>query len=828
MKPSRLAAALLLSAMPCMARAALPRFPQPDGDRVVFVADGNIWAVPAAGGNALRLTSGPGQDMFPRVSPDGKFLAYTHADNAGTEVFVIPAAGGAARQLTFRPSAEPGTGGRHGPDNMVLTWTPDSKAVLYLSKGDAWNSWIQALYRVPVSGGLPTPMPIDTAVGLMTYGPDGHSIAYNRIFRNFRTWKRYNGGLAQSVFTYDFDSRKLVRQTTWSGTNTSPMWSGDSIYYLSDRDQNRRANIWVKDLKTGQSREVTHFTDYDIDFPALGKGGIAFQQGGKLWMIDLPGEKLRQVAVSVPDDGTRTAPQVRAVKDEVRQDDMAQQVDYALAPNGKRALFSARGDIFSVPSEHGPVRNLTDTQNADEDHPAWSPDGRTVYYTTDSTGEQQIAARPAEGGAEKLLTHFSGGYFYGPLVSPDGKALAFSDNAHRLWLVGTDGAGQPKLVAQDKLNEIHDQAFSPDGRWLAFSLSSVARRRDLYLYEIASGKTTRIGPGGGQDSNPIWSPDGKYLYFSSTRHENTVVSDIEFDYSLLDSTGIYAISLAKDTPSPVAPRSDEAAATPAATPAPDQKKKSSPQADATTPVRVDLDGIADRAVVVPVEGGNISQLDARDHRVFYMLLALQKIDGNLPHQKSSLHVYDFDAAKDATIAEDVTDFSLSADGKTVLVKQNDSWLVLETKGGADHDDAKKTLDLSDMSMLVDPRAEWGEMFDNGWRLERDFFFSPVMNGENWKDVRQSYARLLPLLGSREDLNYLIGQMLGEMSNSHTYVGGGDDGEPGKPAHIGTLGADYALDEASGRYRITKIYPGDNSRDDYRSPLAEPGMRRQAR
>ena len=287
MTVNRLLPAILLVMAPLMAtRAALPRFPQPYSDKIVFVADGNVWSVPKSGGTAVRLTSAPGQDMFPRVSPDGKWIAYTEAGKAGTDIWVIPAAGGAARRLTYNPATEAGTGGRHGPDNMVVTWTPDSRNVVYLSKRDQWNSWIQNLYEVPVAGGLPTPLPIDSAVGLLAYWPDGHTIAYNRIFRNFRTWKRYNGGMAQQLFTYDFNTRELKQLTNWSGTNTSPMWYGKRIYFLSDQDAHRRANIWVMDSDTKQTREVTHFTDYDIDFPALGGDAIAFQQGGKLYRLD--------------------------------------------------------------------------------------------------------------------------------------------------------------------------------------------------------------------------------------------------------------------------------------------------------------------------------------------------------------------------------------------------------------------------------------------------------------------------------------------------------------------------------------------------------------
>ena len=723
--------------------------------------------------------------------------------------------------------------------------------MVYLTKKNQWNEWIQQLYAAPLAGGRSTPLPIDSAVGLATYGPDGHTLAYNRIFRNFRTWKRYNGGLAQQVFTYDLNTRKLEQITDWSGTNTSPMWYGRRIYFLSDRDANRRANIWVYDQDSRQTRQVTHFTDYDIDFPALGSNAIAFQQGGKLYRLDLPTETLAEVPVAVPDDGLRTRARVTNVKDEVRDSDPAGQVDYALAPNGKRTLFSARGDVFSVPTEHGATRDLTGTPSVDEDHPAFSPDGRLVAYTTDRDGGQQIAVRPAEGGPERVLTHFRTGYFYAPVFSPDARMLSFSDSEHRLWLLPAAG-GAPLQVAQDRLSEIHDQTFSPDARWLAFSMASDGRRRDLYLFDIAAGRLTRLGQGASIDANPAFSPDGKYLYFTSNRHENTVGSDVEFDFALLKSTGVYAIPLAANAASPTAPRSDEADSGPAQDVKPKEPDlgASAPRPDADdsgpdckparrkahagepapsrtgaiAPIRIDLDGLMGRAVALPIDPANIAQMDARGDRIYYLTQPISDLAGPLKGEASALHFYDVKTRKDSVVTSDVDSYSLSLDGERVLVKHDKDYTVLDTKTDAAKDEeTRKKLNLDHMRVLVDPPAEWSEMFDNGWRLERDLFVSPVMNGQDWSAVHDKYAKLLPLLGSREDLNYLLGQVLGEIGNSHTYVGGGDDGDDTPKQATALLGADFALDAGSGRYRIAAIYPGDNTREEYRSPLAEPGL-----
>ncbi len=811
------------------------RFPALQGGKIVFEAHGDLWRVSRWGGVASRLTADPGYDLMPRFSPDGSSIAFTGFYQGNQDVYVMPAGGGAAQRLTFHSDVVENAPVRWGPDNMVVTWTPDSKNVIFLSRRMAWNSWYGRLFSVPVRGGLAQPLPLDRG-GLMTYSPDGNSIAYNRIFRNFRTWKRYNGGLGQDVYTYNFQTKKLERITTWQGTNTAPMWYGHKIYYLSDHDTRRRENIWVYDLDSKKFREITHFTNYDIDFPSIGIGGkggdgIVFAQAGALWVIDLPSEKLHRLNISVPDDGTRTSARYADASKAIRDVDTAQDPDYASSPNGKRAVFSARGDIFTVPAEHGATRNLTNSSNADEDHPIWSPDGKTIAYTTDANGEHQLAVRPATGGAEKILTHFKNGFYYQPLWSPDSKRLAVSDANHHLLLIDAD-TGATTQVAQDPYNEIHDASFAPDGRWLAYSITGANQQRSIWIDNIGSGRPTRVSESFANDYSPVFSPDGKYLYFVSTRHENPAANEIEFNVASIEMDGIYVATLRKSEPSAFTPQTDEGAVGSEK----DKNKgndddKSKWKPGASAPVSIDFDGLIARAVPLPIPAADITQLDARDDNIFYRVGQPQMLEGPLPRTKSSLHIYNLAKRKDATLVEDLDSYNLSYDGTKVLFKKggdDDSddggrYAIADAK--MPEDDKKpeaKSLGLSHMHTRVEPKQEWAEMFENAWRLERDLFVNSKMNGVNWQAVHDTYAKLLPLVGSREDLNYLIGEMQGELGTSHTYVGGGDEDNPADSVSTPLIGADF-VPTASGHYAFAKIYPGDNTRDKYRSPLTEPGI-----
>jgi tricorn protease len=816
--------AFLLSSLAILVSAAgtaratdtLMRFPTLHGDSVVFEAHGNLWEVNRSGGIASRLTTDPGYDLMPRFSPDGQWIAFTGQYQGNTDVYVIPANGGDAKRLTFHSDVVSDAPLRWGPDNMVVTWTPNSKDIVFLSRRNTFNSWFGQLFEVPVSGGLPNQLPLPKG-GMLTYSPDGNSIAYNRIFRNFRTWKRYKGGLAQDVWLYNFDSKKSTQITDYPGTDVDPMWYGHLIYFLSDRGPAERLNIWAYDLNTKQFRQVTHFKDYDIDWPSLGDTGLVFQEGGALYVMDLPSEKLHRLNVDVPDDGSRTG--LRWVDDSkfIQNTDTAGDTNINLSPNGKRALLQARGDIWSLPREHGPSRDLTDTSNAEEEYPAWSPDGKWIAYATDVSGEDQLALRSADGsGPQQILTDFKTGYFYGPIWSPASDKLAFSDNEHQLWYLDVKTRKLVK-VAEDQYNEMHDYSWSPDGRWLTYSVTAPNQMRQIYLYNLADAKATLISSSMENDFNPVFDPQGQYLYFLSARHENATFSESEFNVATLKMVGVYVTTLTQDETSPFAPRDDQGTLGKSGEQEP---KQGTWKPGDSKPIKIDLDGLMARAVPLPIPGGNIFSLAATPGHVYYTTGPNQTISGPLPGVQPELHVYDMAKRDDKTLVTGLAGWALSADGSTILYNTPDGKLFTQD---TTPDSKPKPLDTSRMWVQVDSKQEWNEMFNMAWRLDRDFFVNREMNGVNWEAVHAQYTKLLPLMGSREDLNYLIGEMIGELSNSHTYVGGGDTGYAVHRTPTGTLGVDFDLDKISGRYYFKKIYPGDNTREDYRSPLTEPGV-----
>ena len=811
----------------------LLRFPDIHKDKVAFMYGGDLWLASSSGGVARRITSHPGRELFPKFSPDGRWLAFTGQYDGNFNVYVMPADGGQPKQLTFYQGGPP-LSDRMGINNEVLTWTPDSKRILFLTRRDASNGWTKRPFSVSVDGGLPEPLPV-TEGGLTSFSPDGTKIAYNPIFRNFRTWKRYTGGLAQAISIYDLKNNTIedVPHTDW--TDTFPMWHGNTIYFTSDRGAEHRLNLYSYDLNTKQIEQLTHFTDFDVMWPSLGPDAIVFENAGYLYTFDLQSKQQTKLAISVPADRDQSMRHWVNVSKLI--------TDFDISPEGNRAVFAARGDVFSVPAKDGSIRNLTRTQGIRERSVAWSPDARWIAYLSDRSGEDEIYVTSQDGmGKEQQITSGYRGFKFAPIWSPDSKKIAWADKDLRLWYVDTTDK-KPVEVDRAKYGEITNYSWSPDSKWLGYDKPSENLFSVVYLYSLAEKKITPVTTSMTNSFAPVFDPDGKYVYFLSDRDFNEVLGNIDFEFANPKTTRVYLVTLQKDEPSPFKPRSDEAGVKKDESSASGETKEAEKGAkeeskgkeakdkekekEKPKEVRVDLDGIQDRVVALPTDPAVIRTIAAAKGYVYYSTAPIQGLSGPIPGESSAVHAYDFKERKNKTVIEDVERYALSFDGSKLLYQTagegEKKYGIIDAKPG---DSPKKTsdgaLNLAGMRAEVDPPQEWKNVFNEVWRQERDYFFEAAMNGVDWEKERDKYAQLLPYVADRYSLTYVLGEMIGELSNSHTYVGGGDYPDL-HPVNVGLLGADFDLDTASGMYRIKKIYRGENWAPELRSPLTEPGV-----
>jgi len=819
-----------------MPEGRLMRFPDIYRDKIVFSYGGDLWLVVSSGGVARRITTHPGLELFPKFSPDGKWIAFTGQYDGNFNVYVAPAEGGEPKQLTFEPDVAT-VPERMGPNNMVITWFPDSKRILFLSRRDTFNTWFGRLFSVSIDGGLPERLPIDKG-GLTSFSPDGAQIAYNRIFRNFRTWKRHTGGMAQDIAIYDFKNNTYERLTDYPGTDTYPMWHGDTIYFGSDRGPEKRMNLYSYNLKNKQTRQLTNFKDFDVNWPSLGPDSIVFESGGYLYVFDLKTEKARRITVHLPGDRDLARKRWAAVSKLI--------TDFDISPEGKRAVFTARGDIFTVPAKEGSIRNLTRTPGTREKYATWSPDGQWIAYFSDCTGEDELYILPQDGmGKEMRITTDGKMFRLPPIWSPDSKKLLFADKSVRLYYVDIE-AKQPVLIDQGKYADVTDYAWSPDGKWVAYAKAAENRYNVVCLYSLADRKITSVTTSFTDSWNPVFDPAGKYLYFLSNRDYNEVLSVYDMEFANPKATRVYVVTLRADLPSPFAPKSDESGAKkPEAAGTGKEEKKDEEKTEAREvpkDFRIDLAGIADRVVALPIPPGSLRHLNASKDFIFYVTLPVQGLSGPVPGETPAIHAYDLKERKDSVLITQANAYALSFDGKKLLYAAPKE----PAGGGADeeeeggpsarvygiidtkppekepHKTGEGALNLTSMRLKVNPRAEWKQIFDEVWRQQRDYFFEPSMNAVDWAKERDRYAPLLPYVANRCDLTYILGEMVGELSNSHTYVGGGDYPDL-KPVNVGRLGIDFEAETAHGLYRIKKIYPGENWEAALRSPLTEPGV-----
>ena len=850
----------------------LMRFPDIHGDKIAFVYGGDIWLASASGGEAHRITTHPGLELFPKFSPDGKWIAFTGQYDGNFNVYVMSSDGGQPRQLTFYQGGAQPLNDRMGIHDEVLTWTPDSKRILFLSRRDASNGWIKRPFTVSIDGGLPEPLSLDQA-GLISFNADGTKIAYNRIFRNFRTWKRYTGGLAQDIYIYDLKNNIFEQQIPHTDyTDTFPMWHGNTVYFTSDRGPEHRLNIYAYDLGTKQVEQITHFTDFDVMWPSLGDSAIIFQNAGYLYVLGLNTRKPTKLTITLPGERDLTMKHWESVSKNI--------TDIDIAPDGKRAVFAARGDVFTVPAKEGAIRNLTHTPGIREKEVAWSPDGRWIAFVSDRTGEDELyitpqdgmgnvelgtpnggtdqgkqqekdkedaAAREKERGKDKgqQITSGSKGFKYAPVWSPDSKNLAWSDQELRLWYVNINDK-KPVEVDRGKFAEILSYSWSPDSKWLAYDKAQQNGLSVVYLYSTADKKITAVTSDLVNSNGAVFDPEGNYLYFQSDRDYNEVLGNYDFEFANPKTTRPYLVTLHADAPSPFPALSDETAIKPEQ-PAPEasesandndksadenqksdsQKKEAkpageTPSKDIAKNFRIDLDGIQNRIVALPVPPAVIAGMGAAKGFLYYLTQPVQGLSGPIPGEESALHAFDMKERKEKTLIEGIDRWAISFDGSKILYQAKTTYGIIDAKPDGSKKPGDGALNLGGLRAEIDPPAEWQQIFNEVWRQERDYFFEASMNGVNWQAIREKYAPLVPYAANRYDLTYIMGELIGELSNSHTYVGGGDQPDL-HPVNVGLLGVDFELDSASGLYRFKKIYAGENWNPQTRSPLTEPGI-----
>jgi tricorn protease len=798
-----------LAAAPASAQTKLLRFPDIHGDKVVFTYAGDLWTAPASGGTAVRLTAHPGLELFAKFSPDGRWIAFSGQYDGDEQVYVVPSEGGVPRQLTFYPARGP-LPPRWGYDNQVYGWTPDGSAVLFRSLRDTDSGRTETmLYTVRLEGGLPKPLPMPTA-GAGDLSPDATRIVYSPLFRDFRHWKRYEGGWAQSLYIFDLKTADLRPVAHSRRTERDPMWIGEAIYFVSDRGGTLDLYRW--DPASDTVRQLTRHAPWDVRWASSDKEGrIVYELNGELRIYDVRADRDTPVSIRVPTDGVAMRPaRVPAEK----------QIESAsLAPKGERAVFVARGDVFSVPVEKGPTRNLTNTSRAHDKWGRWSPDGSKIAFVSDLTGEDEIyLIDPMGSGKPEQLTSNGDVMRFAPEWSPDGKRLAFSDGRGRLWVLTVADRKLVEVVRETR-GLLNDFAWSADGGWLAFSLQEESGLRALHVWGVEEGRVRRVTDGFFNERGPSWDPDGNYLYYVSDRAYAPQISQREWNYAVNRTGGVFALALRKDVPHPFPPQSDEVKIG-----EPDEDEdggKAAEKKAAEKPkgyIKIDFDGLAARAARVPVEADNYTALFAVKDALLYVRAGAFNY-GRESYTKPTLYAYSLKDREESQIADGVANVSLSPDGSKVLLRQGQAWSVYDAKPKA-----KDGKTISTKELMVDrvPAEEWAQIFDEVWRRYRDFFYVRNMHGYDWKAIADRYRPWLEWVGHRSDLNYLIAEMIAELNAGHTYIEGGDFELPDRPG-VGLPGARFDLDEASGRYRVARILQGQNEEEGYRSPLTEVGV-----
>ncbi len=778
--------------------ARLMRFPTIHDNQLVFSYAGDLYIVPSQGGVARKLTSASGYEMFARFSPDGKTLAFTAQYDGNTEVYRMPVTGGEPVRLTYTATLErDDISDRMGPNNIVMGWK-DNESIIFRSRMNSFNDFKGKLYLAPVKEGLPEELPLP-AGGFCSYSPDKTQLAYNRVFREFRTWKYYQGGMADDIWIHDFKTKKTENITNDPHQNIIPMWTGKEIYYLSDRD--RIMNLFCYNTETKQTKKMTDFKEYDIKFPSLGNKSIVFENGGYIYNFDLVTKKTEKITIYIQEDLAGGRKQLKDAAYRINRADMS--------PDGKRLVVGARGDLYSVPVKSGITYNLTGTSGVHERDAQWSPDGRWIAYISDETGEDEIYLRSQDGLQRPVqLTKNSDTYKYDFKWSPDGKKILWSDKMLRLRYIDTDSR-KVTDVEHTPDGELREFNWSPDSRWIVYTLPRFNTTSVVMVYNLENKEKQIITDEWFDAGSPSFSNNGKYIVFTSARTFAPTYSQTEWNHVYNNMNKPYIVPLRRSTPSPFAYENDEVdikndEGEKKTEEKKESKKEENGKASAGVKVEIDFDGIRDRSLELKVLPGRYNNVICVGENVYY-------------NRQGNLYMFNLNKEKENDIGG--TMITVSPDYRKMLVSAGRGYAVVDMPFGRIN--AEETVSMSDVKTVVDLHAEWAQIYRECWRQMRDFFYDPDMHGVNWDKIREKYTPLVPYVNNRNDLNYIIGEMIGELNCGHAYISGGDKTEPRK-IKTGLLGAKLSKD-ASGYYKIERILEGRNWSESLRSPLTEAGI-----
>lgn len=777
--------------------ARLLRFPAAFGDQVVFTYAGDLYTVERSGGVARKLTSHPGMKIFPRFSNDGSMIAFTGQYDGNTEVFVIPAEGGVPRRITYTTTlGRDDVSDRMGPNNIVMAWTPDDEHVVFRTRDNSFNAFKGKLMMAPLSGDLPEQLPFSVA-SWCSFTEDGSQLVMNRVFREFRTWKYYRGGQADDIWIFDFESGETENITNHNSQDLFPMAHGDRIFFASDRD--RIMNLFAYDRSTGETTKVTDFDEYDIKWPNLSGGLITFENGGYIYVYDIEADELEKVEVHLRDDLSPGRNQ--------RVDATKNLYSAAISPDGARAAFSARGDIFTVPAQSGVVRNLTQSSGAHDRFVTWSPNGKWIGYISDKSGEDELYITAADGsGQSRQISDDGAPYKYGMVWSPDSRLIALSDRSHHLYYYDVE-TGDRTTVMHNLDWEIRDFSWSHDSRWLAFSFPNQRGMTQIYLYNLEDGESFPVTDEWYNAGSPGFSLDGKHLYFVSQREFNPIYSQSEWNHAFIDMGNLFVLHLTDETYSLHKIKNHESEIEDENG---EDSSNSSSEDGKDDKVVVEREGIFHRVENLGTPAGNYWNLQVVNDGLFYSYSG---------HNKgSSVKFLKLEDKSETTIGS-FNGFTISNDQKKVLIRQGSNFFIedlqrREIKPG-------NQLDMSAVVVHVDKKEEWSQIFYETWRQMRDFFYDPNMHGVDWEAIREKYEVFLPHINHRNDLTYIMGEMIGELNAGHAYVNDGDRPEVERTP-MGKLGAEFTRHE-SGFYQISRILPGANWMDGMKSPLAAVGI-----